>query len=158
MSTAPSPARNAPVADALGAVLADSFRLYVTTHGFHWNVQGPRFPTLHAMFEDQYRALWTALDEIAERIRALGHPAPGSVGAFAAAGTLPDHDGALTATAMLRALLDGHEALAAQCRAALARPEVAADSASADLLTERQAAHEKAAWMLRATLAEDTAG
>lgn len=149
------PATNAPVAAALGALLADSFRLYVTTHGFHWNVQGPRFPALHAMFEEQYRALWAALDEIAERVRSLGHPAPGSVGAFAAAGSLPDHNGPLPAEAMLRAALAGHEALAAQCRAALALPEMAGDPGSADLFTQRLAAHEKTAWMLRATLAAD---
>jgi starvation-inducible DNA-binding protein len=146
---------NAPVADALGALLADSFRLYVTIHGFHWNVQGPRFPALHTMFEEQYRALWTALDDIAERIRSLGHRAPGSVGAFAASGSLPDLDGPLSAEAMLRAALEGHEALAAQCRAALVRPEMAADPASADLFTQRLADHEKTAWMLRATLAAD---
>jgi starvation-inducible DNA-binding protein len=151
----PATTRNAPAAEALTTLLADSFRLYVTTHGFHWHVQGPRFPTLHAMFEEQYRALWTALDDIAERLRSLGHRAPGSVGAFAAAGSLPDLDGPMSADAMLRAALEGHEAMAAQCRAALARPEMAADPASADLFTQRLAAHEKTAWLLTATLAAD---
>jgi starvation-inducible DNA-binding protein len=149
--------RNASVTQALEALFIDSFRLYVTLHGFHWNAQGPRFRMLHLMFEDQYREMWGALDEIAERLRILGRPAPGSVGAFAAAGSLPDRDGPMGARAMLQAALDGHAALAAQCRDALALPAMAQDAGSADLFTQRLLAHEKAGWMLGATLAEDVA-
>lgn len=146
---------NDPVSDAVAALLADSFRLYVTLHGFHWNAQGPRFRMLHLMFEEQYREVWEALDEIAERLRFLGRRAPGSVGAFAAAGTLPDRDAPMGARAMLQAAHDGHAALAASCRAALALPAMASDAATADLVTGRLAVHEKAMWMLSATLADD---
>lgn len=148
---------NTSVAQAVEGLLADSFRLYVTLHGFHWNAQGPRFRMLHLMFEEQYREMWEALDDIAERLRILGRRAPGSVGAFAAAGTLPDRDAPMNARAMLQAAHDGHAALAAQCRAGLAMPAMAEDPGSADLLTQRLAVHEKAVWMLRATLADDVA-
>jgi starvation-inducible DNA-binding protein len=148
---------NTTVATAIEALLADSFRLYVTLHGFHWNAQGPRFRMLHLMFEEQYRAQWEALDEIAERLRILGQRAPASVGAFAGMGTLPDRDAPMGARVMLQAAHDGHAALAAQCRAALALPAMAEDPGSADMFTQRLAAHEKTAWMLRATLAEEGA-
>jgi len=150
-----NPPANTTVAAAVEALLADSFRLYVTLHGFHWNAQGPRFRMLHLMFEEQYRAQWEALDGIAERLRILGRRAPGSVGAFAGLGTLPDRDAPMGARAMLQAAHDGHAALAAQCRAVLALPAMGADPGTADMFTQRLTAHEKAAWMLRATLAEE---
>lgn len=142
---------------ALSAVLADTFRLYMKVHGFHWNVSGPRFRVLHQMFEEQYNELWRALDPIAERIRALGQPAPGSLAAMAALGNLPEAEGVLGARAMMKAALDGHVALAASAKAAVAAAERAGDPATADLLTQRIASHDKSAWMLRAMLSEEAA-
>lgn len=150
------PARG--VAAALGAMLGDTFRLYVKVHGFHWNATGPRFRMLHLMFEEQYQELWQALDPIAERIRALGRPAPGSLQAIAALGDLPEADGVQGAGAMLQAALDGHLALARRAKAALRIAEDADDPATADLLTQRLASHDKTAWMLRAVLSEEPAG
>lgn len=142
-------------AAALSAVLADTFRLYMKVHGFHWNVSGPRFRVLHQMFEEQYNELWQALDPIAERIRALGQPAPGSLASMAALGSLPEVEGVLGARAMMKAALDGHVALAVSTKAAVAVAERAGDPATADLLTQRIASHEKTAWMLRAMLSEE---
>ncbi|PZW39368.1 starvation-inducible DNA-binding protein [Humitalea rosea] len=147
--------RAAHTADALSAVLADTFRLYMKVHGFHWNVSGPRFRVLHQMFEEQYNELWQALDPIAERIRALGQTAPGSLGAIAALGTLPETEGVPAARAMIEAALDGHLAVAGSAKAALTAAEDAADPVTADLMTQRIASHEKTAWMLRAMLSED---
>jgi starvation-inducible DNA-binding protein len=140
------------VAAALAAVLGDTFRLYMKVHGFHWNVTGPRFPALHAMFEEQYNELWQALDPMAERIRALGQPAPGSLKAISTLGELAETEGVLDADAMIKAALDGHQAVARSAKAALAIAEGAGDAATADLLTQRIASHEKTQWMLRATL------
>ncbi|MDP3418815.1 Dps family protein [Falsiroseomonas sp.] len=145
----------AHTAGALGGVLADTFRLYMKVHGFHWNVSGPRFRVLHQMFEEQYNELWQALDQIAERIRVLGQTAPGSLATMAALGTLPETEGVPGARGMMQAALDGHLALAAGAKAALAVAERAADPATADLLTQRIASHEKTAWMLRAMLSEE---
>ncbi|WP_368416849.1 Dps family protein [Falsiroseomonas sp.] len=145
----------ARTAQALGTVLADTFRLYMKVHGFHWNVSGPRFRVLHQMFEEQYNELWQALDPIAERILALGQKAPGSLAEMAALGSLPETKGVPGARAMMEALLDGHLAVAAGAKAALATAEDAEDPATADLLTQRIASHEKTAWMLRAMLSED---
>jgi starvation-inducible DNA-binding protein len=145
----------AHTAQALGTVLADTFRLYMKVHGFHWNVSGPRFRVLHQMFEEQYNELWQALDPIAERIRALGQMAPGSLADMAALGSLPETKGVPGARAMMQAVLDGHLAVAAGAKAALSIAERAADPATADLLTQRIASHEKTAWMLRAMLSEE---
>lgn len=145
----------ARTAQALGTVLADTFRLYMKVHGFHWNVSGPRFRVLHQMFEEQYNELWQALDPIAERILALGQKAPGSLAEMAALGSLPETKGVPGARAMMEALLAGHLAVAAGAKAALATAEDAGDPATADLLTQRIASHEKTAWMLRAMLSED---
>jgi starvation-inducible DNA-binding protein len=145
----------ARTAQALGTVLADTFRLYMKVHGFHWNVSGPRFRVLHQMFEEQYNELWQALDPIAERILALGEKAPGSLAEMAALGSLPETKGVPGARAMMQALLDGHLAVAAGAKAALATAEDAGDPATADLLTQRIASHEKTAWMLRAMLSEE---
>ncbi|KAF0174522.1 MAG: DNA starvation/stationary phase protection protein [Hyphomonadaceae bacterium] len=141
------------VADALAQALADTYALYQKTHLYHWNVQGPRFGPLHALFGVQYNELWVALDPMAERIRALGVMAP-THGAIAKRSTVvADNDAAPSEDAMLRALLVGNETLVKSARAALEVADDAGDQATADLMTERCAAGEKAAWMLRAHLA-----
>lgn len=140
------------IADALAQVLSDSYSLYQKTHLYHWNVQGPRFGPLHQLFSDQYNELWTALDEIAERIRALGVFAP-THGQMAARTTIPTaNDVSASEDAMLKALLEGQEAVVRSARKALKLAAEHDDDATADLMTERCAAGEKAAWMLRAHL------
>jgi starvation-inducible DNA-binding protein len=140
------------VAEALNAVLADTYTLYQKTHAYHWNVEGPQFPTLHAMFETQYREMWDALDTIAERVRALGVFAPASGKAFASLTSIESaEDAPPQAPQMVKNLLAGHETLIRRAREALSTAEDADDAASADLLTQRIQSHEKTAWMLRAT-------
>src|ERR1041384_1098015 len=143
------------VADALSNVLADTFILYLKTHNFHWNVSGPMFPTLHAMFEEQYNELWLAVDAIAERIRSLGFSAPGSYGEFSKLTYLQESPVATNATEMIAELLRDHETSARTARSALAIARTAVDAPTEDLLTQRLAAHEKTAWMLRSLLAEE---
>jgi len=140
------------VAHALSRLLADTYGLYLKTHNFHWNVEGPMFNTLHQMFMVQYTELWNALDEIAERIRSLGYSAPGSYKAFARLSSIEDAEGVPEAMAMVRELVKGHEAVARTARAAFAPAEKAGDESSADLLTQRLQVHEKTAWMLRSLL------
>jgi len=140
------------VAHALSRLLADTYGLYLKTHNFHWNVEGPMFNTLHLMFMEQYTELWNALDEIAERIRSLGYPAPGSYKAFARLSSIEDTDGVPEALAMVRELVKGHEAVARTARAAFVPAEKASDEVTADLLTQRLQIHEKTAWMLRSLL------
>jgi starvation-inducible DNA-binding protein len=143
------------VAGGLSRLLADTYTLYLTTHGFHWNVTGPMFNTLHAMFMTQYTELWNAVDPIAERIRALGHVAPGSHAQFAALASIGDAPAQPPkALEMVRILVAGHEAVARTARAALALADAAGDPPSADLLTQRMDVHEKTAWMLRSLLEE----
>jgi starvation-inducible DNA-binding protein len=145
----------AAIAKGLSALLADTYTLYLTTHNFHWNVTGPMFNTLHMMFMQQYTELWNAVDPIAERIRALGHAAPGSYGQF---GKLSSIAGAPAtppkATEMVRILVDGHEAVARTARKIFPVAEKADDQPTADLLTQRLDIHEKTAWMLRSLLEE----
>src|ERR1041384_91092 len=143
------------VAGALSNVLADSFILYLKTHNFHWNVTGPMFGTLHQMFEEQYNELWLAVDAIAERIRSLGFIAPGSYGEFTKLTYLHEAPAAMNATEMIAELLRDHETSARTARSALAVARTALDAPTEDLLTQRLAAHEKAAWMLRSLLAEE---
>jgi len=143
------------VAGALSNVLADTFILYLKTHNFHWNVSGPMFPTLHAMFEEQYNELWLAVDAIAERIRSLGFSAPGSYGEFSKLTYLQESPVATNATEMIAELLRDHETSARTARSALAIARTAVDAPTEDLLTQRLAAHEKTAWMLRSILAEE---
>jgi len=143
------------VADALSNVLADTFIVYLKTHNFHWNVTGPMFHTLHQMFEEQYNELWLAVDAIAERIRSLGFIAPGSYGEFAKLTYLQESPVARNATEMIAELLRDHETTARTARSALAVARTAVDAPTEDLLTQRLAAHEKAAWMLRSLLAEE---
>ncbi|WHZ13094.1 MAG: DNA protection during starvation protein [Burkholderiaceae bacterium] len=148
-----SEADRAAIAQDLSHLLADTYTLYLTTHNFHWNVTGTLFTTLHEMFMVQYTELWAAVDKIAERIRALGHVAPGSYAAFGKLTSLPDAPGEPPAALdMVRILAEGHEAVARTARASFSRADQAGDEATADLLTQRLATHEKTSWMLRALL------
>jgi starvation-inducible DNA-binding protein len=140
------------ITEALARVLADTYTLYLKTHGYHWNVTGPRFNDLHAMFMTQYTELWTAIDLVAERIRSLGHFAPASYAQFRALASIPEEDGVPSAEEMLEKLLAGHEAVARTCRAAFPAAEGASDQPTMDLLTQRLQVHEKTAWMLRSLL------
>ena len=141
------------IAEGLNRVLADTFALYLKTHSFHWNVTGPMFNTLHAMFMTQYTELWNALDEVAERIRALGYPAPGSFSQFTKLATIAEEQGVPKAQEMIRQLVEGHEAVARTARQVFPTAEQANDQPTADLLTQRLQIHEKTAWMLRSMLA-----
>lgn len=140
------------VSHELSKMLADSFAVYSKTHGFHWNVRGPEFFTLHTLLEQQYREMWEALDEIAERIRALGEYAPQGQSAFANLTSIKEGEPETEAMDMLRELMRDHETVIATARAGIEVADEAGDDATADLLTQRLAAHEKAAWMLRSTL------
>jgi starvation-inducible DNA-binding protein len=148
-----SPKDRAAISGGLARLLADTYTLYLTTHNFHWNVTGPMFNTLHAMFMAQYTELWNAVDPIAERIRSLGHAAPGSYAQFGALSSLPDAPAQPPkALEMVRVLVAGHEAVARTARAVFPAAEAANDQPSADLLTQRLDVHEKTAWMLRSLL------
>lgn len=136
----------------LSRLLADTYTLYLKTHNFHWNVTGPMFQTLHLMFEGQYNELALAVDLIAERIRALGHPAPGSYAAFATLTSIQEADGVTPAKDMIRQLLEGQEAVVRTARAVFPTAERAGDQPTVDLLTQRMQIHEKTAWMLRSLL------
>ena len=140
------------IADGLANVLADSYTLYLKTHNFHWNVTGPMFNTLHLMFEAQYNELALAVDLVAERIRALGHPAPGSYSAYAKLSSIEEAEGVPAAEEMIAQLVKGHEAVARTARGVFRAAEKASDQPTADLLTQRMQVHEKTAWMLRALL------
>lgn len=143
------------IASGLSKLLADTYTLYLTTHNFHWNVTGPMFNTLHTMFMTQYTELWNAVDPIAERIRALGHFAPGSYQQFSKLTSLPDVAATPPkATRMIEILVKGHEAVARTARATFALASEADDQPTADLLTQRLDIHEKTAWMLRSLLEE----
>lgn len=142
----------ATIADSLSHLLADTYTLYLKTHNFHWNVTGPMFRSLHMMFEEQYTELWGALDEIAERIRALGQPAPGSYKAFARLTSIEEEEGVPEAKEMIRQLVAGHEAVAKTARSVFQAADACDDEVTADLLTQRMTVHEKTAWMLRSML------
>jgi starvation-inducible DNA-binding protein len=142
----------AAIAERLSRLLADSYTLYLKTHNFHWNVTGPMFNTLHLMFETQYTELALAVDLIAERIRALGYPAPGSYADFARLSSIKDAKGVPKAEDMIRELVAGQEAVVRTARAVFPAVEKASDEPSADLLTQRMQVHEKNAWMLRSLL------
>ena len=141
------------IAAGLSRLLADSYTLYLKTHNFHWNVTGPMFQTLHTLFETQYTELATAVDEIAERIRALGEPAPGSYQQFAALSSISEETGVPSAEDMIRQLVEGQEAVARTARGVFPAADEARDEPTADLLTQRMQIHEKNAWMLRSLLA-----
>jgi starvation-inducible DNA-binding protein len=143
----------AGIAAGLSRLLADTYTLYLTTHNFHWNVTGPMFNTLHTMFMAQYTELWAAVDPIAERIRSLGHVAPGSYAQFGTLASVPDApEVPPKALAMVRLLVDGHEAVARTARSIFPIADKAGDEPTADLLTQRIGVHEQAAWMLRSLL------
>jgi starvation-inducible DNA-binding protein len=143
----------AAIAEGLSRLLADSYTLYLKTHNFHWNVTGAMFNTLHLMFEAQYTEMALAVDLIAERIRALGYPAPGSYADFARLSSIKDAQGVPKAEDMIRELVAGQEAVVRTARAVFPVVERASDEPSADLLTQRMQVHEKNAWMLRSLLA-----
>lgn len=145
--------KNESVVDGLKRVLADSYTLYIKTHGHHWNVTGPNFPALHAMFEEQYTELAGAVDTIAERIRALNAPAPAGYKAFGELTSIKEKDGKMSAEDMLADLLEGHETVAKTASETLDVAEQAGDEVTVDLMIQRITVHDKAAWMLRSTLA-----
>ncbi|HNJ77193.1 MAG TPA: Dps family protein [Azospira sp.] len=142
------------IADGLSRLLADSYTLYLKTHNFHWNVTGPQFNSLHNMFMTQYTEIWNALDMIAERIRSLGYPAPGSYKQFVALSSIPEEEGVPKAKDMIRQLVAGQEAVTRTAREVFKVVEKADDQPTADLLTQRMEVHEKNAWMLRSLLEE----
>lgn len=145
----------AAIAEGLSRLLADTYTLYLTTHNFHWNVTGPMFNTLHTMFMQQYTDLWNAVDPVAERIRALGHYAPGSYADFGRLASVPDAPAqAPKALEMVRILVKGHEAVARTARELVPTADKAGDEPTLDLLTQRLDYHEKTAWMLRSMLEE----
>ena len=140
------------IVEGLSALLADSYTLYLMTHNFHWNVTGPQFSTLHLMFETQYNEQWLALDEIAERIRALGHPTPATYKEFVKLASIKEIEGVPNATDMIKYLVAAHEAASRTARKLFPSADAANDEATADLLTKRLETHQKTAWMLRSLL------
>lgn len=160
MATAPFPINigiseedRQAIATGLSHLLADTYTLYLKTHNFHWNVTGPMFQTLHLLFETQYNELALASDQIAERIRALGFPAPGTYKAFAELSSISEEEGVPNAEEMIRALVEGQEAVVRTARSLFKTVDGASDETTADLLTQRMQIHEKNAWMLRSLLA-----
>jgi starvation-inducible DNA-binding protein len=157
MSAAPettdaSPPDSAEIADLLAQLLADSYTLYLKTHNYHWNVTGPHFGALHALFEVQYTDLALAVDGIAERIRSLGHPAPGSYAEFGARTTITEATGPTPAMRMVADLAGDHETVAASAAAVIVVAQAAGDEPTAGMATTRQEIHQKAAWMLHSFL------
>ncbi|MCZ6664809.1 MAG: DNA starvation/stationary phase protection protein [Gammaproteobacteria bacterium] len=144
--------KRAAITAGLSRVLADSYTLYLKTHNYHWNVTGPQFTALHTLFETHYTELALAVDQIAERIRALGHRAPGSYKEFAELTSITEEDDEPTATEMIRRLVSGQEAVVRTARSIFPVVNQAGDEPSADLLTQRMQIHEKNAWMLRSLL------
>jgi starvation-inducible DNA-binding protein len=140
------------IAEGLSALLADSYTLYLMTHNFHWNVTGPQFNSLHAMFMGQYTEQWNAIDIIAERIRAVGFPAPGTYGEFARLTSIREPEGVPDANEMVRQLVVAQEATARTARNLFPVVNAARDQPTADVLTQRINVHEKTAWMLRSLL------
>lgn len=140
------------IAGGLSRVLADTYTLYLKTHNFHWNVTGPMFQTLHLMFEVQYNELWTAVDLVAERIRALGFPAPGTYKQFVALSSIQEDEGVPQAQDMVKKLVAGHETVSRTAREVFKLCDDVSDQPSCDLLTQRMQIHEKTAWMLRSLL------
>lgn len=147
-----SPVARREIADALSRVLADTYTLYLKSHNYHWNVTGPQFNDLHNMFMTQYTELWNAVDLVAERIRSLGFPAPGTYRAFSSLSSIEEDEGIPEAKKMVKNLLKGHETAARTCREAFPAAEKANDQPTVDILTQRLQVHEKTAWMLRSML------
>ena len=147
-----APKDRAVIAGGLSRLLADSYTLYLQSHNFHWNVTGPMFQTLHVLFMEHYTEIWNALDLIAERIRSLGLPAPGTYKEFTELASIKEVEGVPSATEMIRILVAGQEAVAKTARKAFKAAEKANDQPTCDLLTQRLQVHEKNAWMLRSLL------
>lgn len=147
-------ASRAKIAEGLSRLLADTYTLYLKTHNFHWNVTGPMFQTLHLMFETQYTELALAVDLIAERIRALGHYAPGTYSEYVKLSSIPETPGVPKAKEMISLLVEGQEAVVRTARSIFPLLEEVNDEPTADLLTQRMQVHEKTAWMLRSLLEE----
>lgn len=141
------------ISQGLSKVLAEMYFLYLKTHAYHWNVEGPMFQTLHVLFEEQYTELWQSLDEVAERIRALGFPAPGTYQEFRDLAEMQETPGVPAAREMMQQLLEGRELVAKTARAALPAAQEAGDEVTVGLLTDRLTVDEKTAWMLRSMLA-----
>ncbi|MFC5513841.1 Dps family protein [Massilia jejuensis] len=152
MDTGISNEDRAKIVESLSTVLADAYMLYLKTHNFHWNVTGPMFSSLHVMFEEQYTEQWTALDDIAERIRALGHFAPATYKRYAELSNITEEPDVLSAKDMIRQLVDGNEILTRTLRAGVKVADELDDFPTADMLTTRMEVHEKNAWMLRSFL------
>src|SRR5690606_26641941 len=144
----------AKIVEGLSRLLADSYTLYLMTHNFHWNVTGPQFNSLHTMFMTQYTEQWNALDVIAERIRALGFPAPGTYKEFSSLTAIKEVEGVPKAQDMVKLLVNAHETVARTARGIFSIVEKANDQPTADMLTQRLDVHEKTAWMLRSLLEE----
>lgn len=140
------------IADGLSRLLADTYTLYLKTHNFHWNVTGPRFQSLHMMFEEQYTELATAVDELAERIRTLGYPAPGTYSEYAELSSIKETTGVPTAEDMIKLLVEGNEAVVRTARSIIPIAEEATDEATIDMVVTRMEVHEKTAWMLRSSI------
>jgi starvation-inducible DNA-binding protein len=142
----------ARIADGLSRLLAETYTLYLKTHNYHWNVKGPMFQPLHVLFEQQYEEMASAVDDIAERIRALGFAAPGTYRQFLQLSSIKESDGVPSASDMIRDLVAGQETVVRTARSVLPTVEEASDEATGDLLAQRMRAHEKNAWMLRSML------
>ena len=152
INTGISAEQRSAIVQSLSRLLADSYVLYLKTHSFHWNVEGPMFQTLHQMFMDQYTETWNAIDLIAERIRSLGEYAPGTYREYARLTRIKETEGVPRAEEMIRLLIDGQEAVVRTAREALSVADEANDQPTLDLLTQRMQVHEKNAWMLRSLL------
>jgi len=152
IDTGISAKNRALIAMGLSRLLADNYTLYLKTHNFHWNVTGPMFSTLHLMFETQYNELWLANDLIAERIRSLGFPAPGTYAEYVKLASIKETPGQPKAEAMVKLLVEGNEAVVRTARSVFPVVDKASDEPTADLLTQRMQIHEKNAWMLRSLL------
>ena len=151
-NSGPSPKDRKAVAEGLAKLLADTYAVYLKTHGYHWNVSGPNFSQFHALFMPQYTEMWTAIDEVAERIRALGELAPQGYGAFGNLSSIKDGDPTKDATAMIKDLIESHESLIGTLYGVLPTAQEAGDEVTASLISDRLTAHEKHLWMLRASL------
>ena len=151
-NSGPSPKDRKAVAEGLAKLLADTYAAYLKTHGYHWNVRGPNFSQLHTLFMAQYTEMWTAIDEVAERIRALGELAPQGYGAFGNLSSIKDGDPSKGAEEMLKDLISSQETLVGTLYAILPTAQAAGDEVSASLISDRLTAHEKHIWMLRSSL------
>ena len=152
MDTGISAKDRAAIAQGLSRLLADTYVVYLKTHNFHWNVEGPMFQTLHQMFMEQYTETWNAIDLVAERIRSLGHYAPGTYAEYNKLARIKETPGVPKAEQMVRLLIEGQEAIVKTAREVLPIAEKADDQPTLDLLTQRMQIHEKNAWMLRSLL------